>query len=198
MGRKSRKAEPSHDDPRWRPVREEFKLISQRRGHQELALLDLNGALADDRVQSMLRHIESGECERLLPEYWVAHKLSLWSDEGLLIVPRDPERRGVIPFRGVVLFLWHPDVEEVWPTLRQADDEVAPRAKPGKKPTGDWHTVIAQWLIAVAADDPKRLGNIDALVAEAAAFLEEKIDWAPAEPKHLRRKILELLQLVPR
>src|SRR6516164_3996940 len=123
MGRKSRKAEPSHDDPRWRPVREEFKLISQRRGHQELALLYLNGALADDRVQSMLRHIESGECEPLLPEYWVDHKLRIWSDEGLLIGFRPPNGQGFVnPVRGVVLFLWHPDLEEVWPALRQADD----------------------------------------------------------------------------
>jgi hypothetical protein len=77
------------DDPRWRPVREEFKLISQYCGHRNLAVLDLNEALANGRVRSRRRHTESGERERLPSKFWVDHKLELLSDEGLL-VPSPP------------------------------------------------------------------------------------------------------------
>jgi hypothetical protein len=72
------------------------------------------------------------------------------------------------------------------------------RRKPGPKPKGDWHTLLAQWLIAVAADDPKLLRNVAALVVEAAVFLQTEIGWAPAEAKDLRKKIDELLARVPR
>jgi hypothetical protein len=201
MDRKSRKAEPSFDDPRWRPLRDEYKLISRHCGHSQLAYGYLNKALANGRVRSMRRHIVSLEPERLPPEFWVNHELSLWSEhEGLIVVPLRPDRRVFAdPVRDFALFLWHPDVEKVWPALRQADDEGAPpRAKPGPKPTGDWHTLIAQWLIAVAADQPKRLRNVNVLVVQAAAFLAEEINWSPKEDKELRKKIVELLKLVPR
>jgi hypothetical protein len=194
-----RAVELPFDDPRWRPVREEFKLISQYSGHPNLALFDLNGALANDRVQSMRRHIESGKPERLL-DFWIDHKLQLWSDEGLLVIPRLPDPRGFVkPVRGFAFFLWHPHVEKVWPALRQADDEmVPPRGRPGTKPRDDWYTLIAQWLLAVAYDDPRRLRNVARLVPKAAAFLQTEIGWSPKESKELRKKIVELLLLVPR
>jgi hypothetical protein len=193
-GNKRRKTEPSLDDPRWRPVDEEHKLLSQRLGHQRLAHVDLNRALADGRVRTMRRQIKGGEPERVLPEFWAHRDLVTHANGSFTRIP------GGLPDPGsFVYYLWHPDVEKVWPALRQDDDEVAPmRAKPGTKPTGDWHTLIAQWLIAVAADDPKRLRNVDALVAEAAAFLLDEIEWAPAEPKDLRKKIVELLKRVSR
>jgi hypothetical protein len=146
----------------------------------------------------MRRRILTGETEPLLPEFW-AHR-ALDAVLPVFVALRPPNYRG--PFNQVgdfVYFLWHPDVEKAWLAPRQADDDGAPpRAKPGPKPTGDWHTLIAQWLIAVAADEPKRLRNVDALVLEAAAFLDSKIKWAPAEAKDLRKKIVELLELAPR
>ena len=72
------------------------------------------------------------------------------------------------------------------------------RGRPGPKPTGDWPTIVAAWLIAVAADDPKRLQNADVLVTEAQSFLRGETGWAPKEPKELRKTIVELLQLIRR
>ena len=70
--------------------------------------------------------------------------------------------------------------------------------KPGPKYTGDWPGLIAQWLITVAADDPKRLQNVDQLVTEAQNFLHNHIKWAPKDIKDLRAKIVDLLSLVRR
>jgi hypothetical protein len=72
------------------------------------------------------------------------------------------------------------------------------RGRPGPKPTGDWPTIVAAWLIAVAADDPKRLQNADVLVTEAQSFLRDEIGWAPKEPKELRKTIVELLRFIRR
>ena len=189
------------DDPRWRPVREEFKLISQYSGHRNLAVLDLNEALANGRVRSRRRHTESGERERLPSKFWVDHKLELLSDEGLLVVPRLPDPRGFVkPVRGFAFFLWHPNVEEVWPALRQADEEVAPMrdTPPGTKPTRDWPILVAAWLILKACEDPHQLENIDTLVGEAQDYLQKKIGWAPQNPQRIRQKIKDLLQLIRR
>jgi len=201
MGSKRVKATPPLDDPRWQPVREEYKLLSHRTGDPQLALIDLNEALANGGVRSMRRHLKTGKREQLSSKFWRDRVLYIWQYQSNLFVSlshRGPPGR-VEPIDDFVFFVWHPDVATVWPALREADHEVMPqRVKPGTKPRGDWHTLVAAWLIAVALDDPKRLRNIDALVTEATVFLEQTIEWAPAEPKHLRKKIRELLQLLPR
>jgi hypothetical protein len=198
MGSKARKDEPSLDDPRWRQLLDEYKLVSPHRGHPRLAYTDLKKALADGRVRSMRRPIWSGEPERLPPEFWANRDLAAELPEFVTLLT--PNRRGPLIQSGdFVYFLWHPDVEKAWLAPRQVDDEMAPvGSRPGPKPTGDWYTLIAQWLIEVAADDPKRLRNVDVLVVEATAFLQAEIGWAPAEAKDLRKKIIELLQRVHR
>jgi hypothetical protein len=213
MGRKSRATEPSLDDPRWRPVQEEYKLITQCSGHKTLALLDLNETLANNRVQSMRRHTESGERQRLhahtesaehegLFEYWGNHKLLLWSDESLVVVPRRPDPPGFVkPVRGFAFFLWHPDVVKVWPALQSQTDEDDAKpvlATPGTKPRGDWPTKVGAWLILKAVEDPRQLENIDALVEGAMNHLQQEIDWAPQTTARIRMKILDFLQLLRR
>ncbi|MBR0719397.1 hypothetical protein [Bradyrhizobium liaoningense] len=194
MRKKSRTSEPSLDDPLWRPVDEEHKLLSQRLGNRQLAHVDLNQALAEGRVRTMRRQIKGGEPEPMLPDFWAHRDLVIHANGSFTRIHGGPPDPG-----SFVYFLWHPDVEKVWPALRQVDNEVTPvRAKPGTKPRGDWYTLIAQWLIAVAADDPKRLRNVDVLVVEATAFLQDEINWSPANAKDLRKKIVELLILVPR
>ncbi|MCP3464480.1 hypothetical protein [Bradyrhizobium sp. CCGUVB23] len=193
MGSKPRKTEPSLDDPHWLPAQEEYKLLYQRRGHSKLASLDMNKALASGRVRCMRRNIESGDPEPLTREFWAHRELVAHATASFTRTRDGPDPVGF------VYFLWHPDVEKVWPALRQTDDETAPvRAKPGPKPKDDWHTLIAQWLIAVAVDDPKRLRNVDTLVVEATAFLDDGIEWAPSDRKDLRKKLVELLILVRR
>jgi hypothetical protein len=194
------------DDPRWRPLIEAYKLLLPQSGlHTGFDLLE---ALKSGELPSARRSATNpSECERKPASFWRDRQL----DESMIAYGiiyiygpdevtergrfRDPQTR----LDGREFYVWRP--EKVWPALapQQADDTTTtPRARPGTKPKGGWPTLIAQWLIAVAADEPKRLQNVDALVVEAVAFLEKKIDWAPAETKHLRKRIVELLQCVPR
>jgi hypothetical protein len=195
------------DDPRWLPLIEAHKLLSPQSG---FAIFDLLEALKSDKLGCMRRSTTNpGDRESVPALFWEGLEI----DETMINVGRtdlyrgppiqveargqfrDPETR----LEGWAYYVWKPDLDRLLlGPQAEPGAEMPPRAKSGPKPKGDWHTLISQWLIVVAADDPKRLRNVDALVVEAAAFLEEKISWAPAEPKDLRRKIVELLQLVPR
>jgi hypothetical protein len=65
------------------------------------------------------------------------------------------------------------------------------------KPTGDWQIHLAAWLIQIARDDPKRLRNVDRLVADAGTHPDnKKIGWLPQDAKQVRRVIVELLRHV--
>jgi hypothetical protein len=68
------------------------------------------------------------------------------------------------------------------------------RVKPGRKPRGNWPTLIEQWLLQRKADYPQQGENIDALVVEAKIFLRDRIKWAPKDNKDLRARIREQLR----
>ena len=100
-------------------------------------------------------------------------------------------------------FVWKPDLDALLGIASKtpsdhatADDDAPTRVPPGPKPTKDWRTVLARWLIAVAVDDAQRLQNVDALVAEAKIFLDNRIGWAPQDNKDLRARIVDLLREV--
>ena len=103
----------------------------------------------------------------------------------------------VNPVRAAHFYVWQPALDRIWPTANAPvhdehdDDSNAPlRVKPGPKPREDWPTLLAQWLIAVAVENPKRLDNVDALVIDA----QDQIKWTPSDPKVLRAKMVELLR----
>jgi len=79
-----------------------------------------------------------------------------------------------------------------------ANNTLPPRRKPGRKFRDDWPILLGAWLVEVACDNPKRLRNVNALIAEAETVLKEELDdWAPPE-KELRMMIVEFLLRVPR
>ena len=79
-----------------------------------------------------------------------------------------------------------------------ANNTLPPRRKPGRKFRDDWPIRLGAWLIEVASDAPKRLRNVNALLAEAETVLKEEFDnWAPPE-KQLRTMIETFLLGVPR
>jgi hypothetical protein len=124
------------DDPRWRPITTEHKLLAERDGDPHLAALELNQALTGNKVRCMGRFIASGKRELVPSTFWADYELSYWSD-GLKVTPR--RRRGekgsriVIPLRGVVLYVWEPDADKL---RRQAEQETQPEtdAPPRHKP----------------------------------------------------------------
>jgi hypothetical protein len=213
------------DDARWMRLIEAYKLLSPQ---TEFATVDLLEALKSDSKDKQLRCMRRSltnpnQRERVPTSYWRGVEIDIDHNTGRIQIYRGPaqavEAHHEFDFGDVArahrgyfrdpqtrldedwaFFVWKPDFDARWPALSpQVDDGMTTtRAKPGRKPKGDWYTLIAAWLIAVAADEPKRLLNVNALVVEATDFLEDKIDWAPAEAKDLRKKIVELLQLVPR
>ncbi|WP_338833541.1 hypothetical protein [Bradyrhizobium septentrionale] len=166
--------------------------------------------LEQDRLPCMVRSTVTGERKLIEAMAWRDQIELLWSRrDGLLVVhrrhPREPDANIVKPFRGGRFFVWQLALDRLWPPpagrapVEHADASDAPsRVKPGPKPQDDWPTLIAQWLIEVAVDDPKRLQNVDALVIEAKLFLHNQTGRAPKENKELRDKIRELLERVRR
>jgi hypothetical protein len=93
------------------------------------------------------------------------------------------------------------DADEISSLLPRAKVPAPPsaasaRGKPGPKPTGNWPTHLAAWLIEIALSDPKRLHNVDRLVEDAMYSDSKKIGWLPRDPKQVRRVIVEVLQRV--
>jgi hypothetical protein len=105
------------DDPRWRPIATEHKLLAERDGDPHLAALELNQALTANKVRCMERFIVSGKRELVPSTFWADYEPSHWSD-GLKVTPRrrrgEKARRIIIPLRGVILYIWKPDVDKLW------------------------------------------------------------------------------------
>jgi hypothetical protein len=190
----------------WMPLNETFARATACVGSRFLAERDLHRDLLAGRLRSAMRWVGrdgTETCERLPPSFW----------EGLTLVSMSaPELRGLVQVRGIKLtaqgacyvYVRRREVDRLYPTAARrpdhddASDAPPLRVKPGPKVRGDWPTLVAQWLVGVAAEDPKRLRNVDALVAEAQTFLEGRIQWAPSDSKVLRKKIVELLPAVRR
>jgi hypothetical protein len=195
------------NDPRWIPIWTAIDLRAAQIADRELAVTDLERAMEGGELRGMRRSRDSGECE-----YWLepSRREFTWFQYSREVLegPRKPGVR--LPTDDWLFYVWKPDYDRLFPVLAdddhsagsvradQDDSNSLPQVRPGPKPRGDWPTLIAQWLIAVAVDGPKRLQNVDALVVEANLFLHNRINWAPSDSKALRAKIVELLQEVRR
>jgi hypothetical protein len=192
------------DDPRWFPLIEALKQLSPQ---TRFATFDLLEKLKRGEARCLRRNLTNpSERELVFASFWQDVEIDeTMVNFGSVQIYRVPAIR-VTPEKfqlprkrldeGWAFYVWKPDLAKAWPAQQPDDGKTAARAKPGTKPTGDWHTLIAQWLIEVATEDARRLQNVDTLVVEASAFLEAEIDWAPAEPKSLRKRIVELLNRV--
>ena len=200
------------DDPRWVSIEAAIELRTRQTGDLKSAVRDLTEAMAGGELRSQRRYIVRPSRptdvtlvkEELEPAFWKSHVIDAHRTVfGLSVfIFRGTPQRGVMDRVEGGFSIWMPDFDRLYSgEPRRAiedDDSDDPPVKPGKKPHGDWPTLIAQWLIAVAADDRKRLQNVDALVVEANNFLRNRIKWAPKDDKALRKKIRELLKLIRR
>ena len=195
----SKRLELPLDDPRRMPLTYLHKWLSEHTtGDDYLAAAD-NERGAREQAADAMHALGHGEHRKHVPAaFWTDHEfyqdLMRW-----VVGPRNP-RALTIPLTNWAFYVWEPDAAKRWPALEQPADGAsdAKPVKPGPKPRGNWPTLIQQWLLAVAADDPERLHNVDGLVIEAQAFLQDRLNWAPSDTKGLRAKIAEQLKLVRR
>jgi len=196
---------PLDDDLRWWPIDAARKRRIERTGNNDLAVIDLTELLKQGRLTCMRRSTTTGERKFVAAAEWTDQiKLSCDKD-GLLVAHRHPPGDHWKLLYGWVFYIWQPDLDHICsppvgsaPVDHADDSDAPPRVRPGKKPTGDWPMRIAQWLIEVQADDPKRLQNIDALVIDAQNFLDNQIGWSPSNTSRLRAVIVELVTPVRR
>ncbi len=163
-------------------------------GSLDLAVHDLMQHVRKGQVATAVRRVGSDGSdifESLEPSFWEGAGFSRALDD--FVFPGNRYVDGAQRW----FFFAREDLNKLYPVV-PANMGTPTRAKPGPKPREDWHTKVAAWLISVALDNPKKLQNVDALAAEASDFLLQKVKWAPKDQKELRRKIVELLQFVPR
>jgi hypothetical protein len=190
------------NSPNWVPLNDAYRQGTARLGSSDFAIADLQRGLKADQddplhLHSKMRPLIGAE-ELLDAAFWHDFGLARWN-EGLTLVARTDRRLS----GSAVIYVWKPDLEKIWPTEAPASvesfptDGAAPRRRPGPKPTGDWQIHLAAWLIQIARDDPKRLRNVDRLVADAGTHPDnKKIGWLPQDAKQVRRVIVELLRHV--
>lgn len=183
--------EPPLDDPRWCPMQTAIVLRTRQTGTERLAINDLEQDMAGGKLRSMRRHIVNGSRECVSAEFWTTCQ-GRWIGS----------RRIGCDAEDWLFYVWQPDFDRPYaPTDRDNDSDAPPPVKSGPKPHGDWPTLIAQWLIEVALDNPQKLQkpqNIDELAIEAELFLRNQNKWVPKDIKVIRARIRELLTPVRR
>lgn len=198
--------QPSRDKPErlsaadWAPLSEAFERAKTALVSSDLAMRDLLDDLRSGRLPSAVRIIARDGTEtsgRQKASFWQKVTLRRWLD-GVAVSFIDP---GHVEPGSVWHLVARRELDRLYPAKGFApvddatdDSDAAPRVRPGTKPRGNWPEVLARFLIAVTADDKRRLQNADALVIDAQKFLHNHIGWAPSDPKVLRAKIVELLQ----
>jgi hypothetical protein len=105
----------------WAPLEIPHRWLAERIGNPDLAAQDLAAALAE-RVRTMRRYFgrfrdlsrPDLEREQLDFSFWVEHRLQSWTN-GLRI---GLANRGVdYPIPAVGIYVWKPDLEQVWPDM---------------------------------------------------------------------------------
>jgi hypothetical protein len=179
------------DDPRWLPIAAEHKLLAERHGDPHLAALELNQALTDNKVRCLGRFSASGKRELVPSPFWADYELSHWSD-GLKVTPRrrrgEKGRRIIIPLRGVVLYVWKPDVDKLWRRAEQ-ETEISPqRRKPGPQPRKNWKLYVAAELHRIVEIEGKQ----PPVAADFAQLCEDKLGYQP-DIREVQRLLRQLL-----
>jgi hypothetical protein len=206
------------------PIAEAHRLLCSLTGSRVLAAKDLTDAMADEdedrRLPAMRRcfiygirgqadgshdRVLVGPERELLPrEYWIEHEVQSWSDATFVT------RRSNTPasIKHYAYFVWKPALAKRWPavfpSVAAGAAQPPQRRKPGPKTEGDWDLLMAAELIRIALDDRHRgmLQNANGLVRYMCegdnAFLKKQLGWAPTDGEAVRKKIVLLLQFVPR
>jgi hypothetical protein len=209
---KSRAIErPLLDDADRLPLTEALVQFVKRTDSLGLAIREMEQALAQDRMPVMAQSVATGEKQWVEASMWP--ELRLYSQTpaagGWCIAYRKPDPSyvgGVKLFLpGSVFFVSQATYKMVWPSADMppvksdtsaGETRTLPRLPPGRKPMDDWPNEIAKWLVAVAAEDAKRLQHVDELVGEAREFFQPRGKKLPEDDKALRKRIRELLEYV--
>lgn len=203
----------------WAPLGEAFDRVKVSAGSTELAGRQLRQDLLDGKLQGAVRYIAPDATETWLtlePEWWQPAKIS-WNDfpslgrDGGLLLEGWKVDGWDLRFGKIFWFVRRVELHELYPVAdldklhavaapsERADNPASRRSRSGPKPYEDWPTLVAAWLVAEAAKNPEKFRrdviNVNRLVKEAAAFLGERLDWAP-DDKDLRARIVSYLRFV--
>jgi hypothetical protein len=179
------------DSPNWLILESAHRQLWEQPnwGDGGLAIRDLEDALANEKVRSMMRSHSTGERKIAGRTFWSKHVfLNSWND-GLKVVPRaqqnDPHAQ---PLRDRSFYAWGPDFKEFFhldasrrepppppPPPPPPASEKVPR-KRGPLPRFDW-TVIGAEIGRRISENPVESAN--ALVAPMLDWCEEKFGKAP-------------------
>jgi hypothetical protein len=101
------------EDPRWIPLTTEHKRLAERLSSGGLAAGDLTQSMADGAIRSMGRSARGREL--LSPGFWANnYELDSWRMDDLGLRRRMRKSRPYARVRGLVLFVWKPDIDKFW------------------------------------------------------------------------------------
>jgi len=123
------------DDPRWCATREPVEVRLKQTGIMQLAITDLEYAMASGKLTSMRRHGATGARELLAPSFWRTHRIDFSSDVLTIYRAREDEPRrwdafaafgaGTVRVDGHAFYVWRPGLDKPHGDATAA----APRAK---------------------------------------------------------------------
>lgn len=113
---------PLDDDAHWLPIEAAHKRGVERTGDNDLAVIDLEKLLAEDRLPCMRRSITSGERVRVADIAWI-ELIRLYSGKEVSVIYRKPlsQSKGqyiLNPIRDWRFFVWQPILDHIWPPAR--------------------------------------------------------------------------------
>jgi hypothetical protein len=193
--------QPPLDDERWMSIEAAHQRGVERTGDNDLAVIDLEKLLADDRLPCMRRSTASGERQRVAAIAWT-DLIRLYSGKEVSVIYRASLHRSpggsyvVDQVRGWRFYIWQPDLDRIWPPpggtapVEHHDDSDM------KEPVRaiDRAKAVLRHLYPTKAQMPGVLKEATRkVVAEC-----EKRDWKPPSEDRVQRAAEELGYRPPR
>lgn len=187
-----------HRRDQW-PLLEAVKLLIQRTASVQLALIDLERALATGKLRSTRRDPATGKQEAVPAAFWKTNQIH-YDDFGsgsVFIYPRaEPRKWGAWAYSphdrvtaGQIYFISKTEFAALWPGPEAAEASEAPQSrKPGPRTTKQWKLHAAREIFRIVIELKKSEPN----AAEIAEFLAKKIGVSP-DQSEIRKLIKQLL-----
>jgi len=118
------------DDPRWWPMQNAIEHREAQTGDHDLAVMDLEQAMAGGKLPSMRRSRQSGRREQLSSP--IEKLFFVWFYSYCIDQAEERREAANYPFDDWVFYVWRPDFDRLFladAPPEQDDDKAPPRAK---------------------------------------------------------------------